>query len=162
MTVQQRCPRDDGQTRWGEFAIRIFWGTDGEFLHALAIVRDITENVRAEAALRDSEIRNWRITESNMMGLFEWSDAVTISEANDAFLQIVGYTREELRAGQIRWSEILPPGSEDVARRLREELLTTGRVRPIRIEYQARNARNPVLSVRAHIWEPGAGSLLST
>ena len=46
-----------------EFATRIFWGPGGEFLHALGIVRDITESVAADAALREREMRTWRIAE---------------------------------------------------------------------------------------------------
>jgi PAS domain S-box-containing protein len=159
VTVQQRCLRKDGESRWGEFATRIFWGANGEFLHALGIVRDITEAVVAQAALRESEIRNWRITESNMMGLFEWGDAVTISEANDAFLQMLGYSREDLRSGNIGWSEILPPDSQDLAIRLRDELLATGRIRPTRMEYRSRDGKRiPVLAGAARIsWEPVKG-----
>ncbi|MES1158106.1 MAG: ATP-binding protein [Haliangium ochraceum] len=61
VTVQQRCLRDDRQTRWGEFAIRIFWGPRGDFLNGLGIVRDITDAVRAEAALRESESEQRKI-----------------------------------------------------------------------------------------------------
>ena len=159
VTIQQRCLGNHEQSRWGEFAIRIFWGPAGEFLHALGIVRDVSESVRAETALRESEIRNWRITESNMMGLFEWRDDVTISEANDAFLQMVGYTRDDLRAGRILWSDIIPPGSAEIVQRLREELLVTGRIRPTRMDYRTKSGvRFPVLAGGARIsWEPVRG-----
>jgi two-component system, cell cycle sensor histidine kinase and response regulator CckA len=159
ISVQHRFLRDDGGTSWGEYATRIFWDADGGFLHALAIVRDVGETVRAEAALRESEIRNWRIAESNMMGLFEWRDDVTISEANDAFLQIVGFTRDDLRASRIRWEHIIPPGWETLVARMRTEFLKTGRLGPTRMEYRKANGDLiPVLAGAARLsWEPVRG-----
>ena len=32
-----------------------------------------------------------------------------IAEANDAFLGMVGYSQEDLRSGQVRWREMIPP-----------------------------------------------------
>ena len=54
VTVKRRLLREDGSTWWAELATRIFWGPTGELIQALAIVRDISEAVRKEAALRDS------------------------------------------------------------------------------------------------------------
>ena len=159
VTIPHRTVRDDGQTIWSECACRIFWGPGGTFESGLALLRDVTDSVRAETALRESELRNWRIAESNMMGLFEWDDDVTVTEANDAFLQIVGYTVDDLRAGRIRWTNILPPETTDLVARLRDELLTTGRIRPTRMEYLSRSGeRIPVLAGGARIsWKPVRG-----
>ena len=32
-----------------------------------------------------------------------------IPEANDAFLELVGYTREDLLTGRLRWPDLTPP-----------------------------------------------------
>ena len=32
-----------------------------------------------------------------------------IPEANDAFLELVGYSREDLQAGRLRWPDLTPP-----------------------------------------------------
>jgi PAS domain S-box-containing protein len=159
VTIHHRCLREDGQVLWAECACRIFRGPQGQFQRGLAVMRDVTDAIRAETALKESELRNWRIAESNMMGLFEWHDEVTITEANDAFLQMIGYTHEDLRAGRIRWQDVLPPESSERVEQLRSELLTTGRIRPTRMEYLSRTgARIPVLAGGARIsWSPVRG-----
>ena len=58
---------------------------------------------QTEEALRESEARYRRIYESNMLGIIFWDLDGNIFEANDAFLNIAGYTRQDLQAGKIRW-----------------------------------------------------------
>ncbi|WP_217478525.1 PAS domain-containing protein [Pararobbsia alpina] len=38
-----------------------------------------------------------------------WDLEGRILEANDAFLRIVGYDREALKAGRLRWTDLTPP-----------------------------------------------------
>ena len=58
---------------------------------------DITERKRAEARFR------W-LVDSNCQGVMFWNTKGEITGANDAFLRIVGYTREDLEAGRINWA----------------------------------------------------------
>ncbi len=81
--------------------------------------RDITERRRTEARFR-------RLVDSNAQGVMFWNARGEITGANDAFLGIVGYEREDLKAGRIRWAAITPSGSEEFDRRHSEAVAADG------------------------------------
>jgi PAS domain S-box-containing protein len=73
------------------------------------IARDITARKNAEAALRGSEQRFRRMIDSNIIGISLGDLDGRILYANDALLHIIGYTRDDLQAGTLRWDDITPP-----------------------------------------------------
>src|SRR3984885_10478388 len=75
--------------------------------------RDITKRMRAEEQLRESEARHRRIFESNMLGIFFWDVEGTVTEANRAFLDMMGYTEEEVSGGQVNWRQMTAGGYRD-------------------------------------------------
>jgi PAS domain-containing protein len=46
--------------------------------------------------------------DSDVIGVVFWDGRGRITEANDAFLRLLGYTRAELRAGALDWRELTP------------------------------------------------------
>jgi len=70
--------------------------------NVLAMIRDITERKRNEARFR-------RLVDSNAQGVIFWNSKGDITGANDAFLHLVRYTREDLEAGRLDWTEMTPP-----------------------------------------------------
>src|SRR6185295_4312476 len=68
----------------------------------MKIALELNMNETSEAALRS-------IFDSNMVGIVFWNSTGEITDANDAFLQMVRYTREDLSAGRLRWKELTPP-----------------------------------------------------
>ena len=64
---------------------------------------------RTEKALKVSEERFKSLVESDVVGIFVGDTSGAINEANDELLRIVGYTREDLRQGKLRWTDITPP-----------------------------------------------------
>jgi PAS domain S-box-containing protein len=72
------------------------------------VFHDVTERRRAENALRASEERLRRFYESGLVGVMYWNMDGAIIDANDKFLEMVGYTREELSAGKIDWLGMTP------------------------------------------------------
>ncbi|MFB8789507.1 MAG: PAS domain S-box protein [Potamolinea sp.] len=63
-----------------------------------------------ENALQESESKFRRLFESNIIGVIFANVSGAITEANDAFLGMIGYTRQEFQQGALRWDDITPVG----------------------------------------------------
>jgi PAS domain S-box-containing protein len=99
---------------------------NGEVIGVLVNGRDVTEQKRAEAALLASEQKLRRFYDSGLLGVIYWNMDGKIIDANDKFLQMVGYTRAELIAGQIDWGRMTPPEYRYLDERSVAELKATG------------------------------------
>ena len=72
---------------------------------------------RTPDSLRQGEKRLRRLAESNIIGLAVGDLNRKMIDANDAFLKLVGYSRQELASGTIRWDSLTPPEYSDLDRR---------------------------------------------
>ncbi len=71
-----------------------------EIIAAMVVATDITERKRTESALRESEDRYRRLFESSPIGVASARarpDGLRIIAANDAWLAMTGYSREDLQ-----------------------------------------------------------------
>src|SRR5207253_2873037 len=76
-----------------------------ELLRLLAAQAAISiENARLYDEAQQREIRLRRLVESNLIGIVFSDTSGRITDANDAYLKIIGYTRAELIAGKIDWT----------------------------------------------------------
>src|SRR5215469_4302507 len=102
---------------------------------------------RAYRSLREREARIRRLIDAGIIGVFLFDIEGPIFEANDAFLSIVGYDREDLVSGRLRWTDLTPPEWRDRdALQLVPELKATGRLEPFEKEYFRKDgSRVPVL-----------------
>jgi len=91
--------------------------------------------LRSEARLRDSLSRVQRLVESNIIGIFFWNFAGYITEANEAFLDLFGYGREEMRSGKVQWTSMSPPGYVEADARSAAQLRSTGTCVPYEKEF---------------------------
>jgi len=101
----------------------------------IGTVQDITEQKRAEETLRESEARLRRFYESGMFGMLYYNLDGSITNANDKFLEIVGYTREDLQAGRINWAKMTPPEYRPLDEHAIVELKAIGVATPFEKEY---------------------------
>jgi PAS domain-containing protein len=116
----------DGSLHWLDDKGRTFRDGEGRPWYMTGACVEVTERRRVAEALGESEARLRRIMDSGIVGVFFWSLAGGILEANDKFLEMMGYTRADLAAGRIDWRSMTPPeyaasDAEKVA-----ELTTTG------------------------------------
>jgi two-component system cell cycle sensor histidine kinase/response regulator CckA len=101
---------------------------------------------KAEDALRESELRFRRLAESGLVGIIVAEGSGKILEANSAFLNMVGYSPEELASGLVNWAELTPPEFKSLSTRVIEDLRTSGVARPWEKEYVRKDgSRVPVL-----------------
>jgi PAS domain S-box-containing protein len=113
----------------------------------VAFVLDLTERKRADEALREREAKIRRLVESNIVGILIWDFDGRVLEANDEFLRMVDYNREDLVSGRIRWPDLTPPDWRDRNNARIEQQKSSGRFKPIEKEYLRRDgSRVPVLS----------------
>ncbi|HYW18606.1 MAG TPA: PAS domain-containing protein [Nodularia sp. (in: cyanobacteria)] len=118
----------------------------GQVVRTVGSVTDISERKLAETALRESETKFRRIVESNIVGVYFGDFSGGIYEANDAFLELSGYTRGELEAGNIHWDEMTPPDYQKLDQQKIQELQSSGVCTPFEKEYIRKDGtRVPVL-----------------
>jgi len=109
----------------------------------LLTFQDITERKRAEAAkdrrseeeLRRKEEKIRRLVEANVVGIVMWNREGTIIEANEAFLQMVQYNREDVISGRVRGVDLSPPEWADRDEQAHAALQATGSFQPFEKEF---------------------------
>ncbi len=107
-TVELEIQGLRGRRCWIETHATPLRGEDGAVRAIVCTSRDITARRAAEVSLRDREAR-WRgVFGSPMVGIMFWDRAGSITDANDALLKLIGYTREDLEAGRISWFDMTP------------------------------------------------------
>lgn len=107
--AQFRVVWPDTSIHWIASKGRVSFDQQATPQRMIGVAQDITRTKMIEADLQASEINFRRLFESNIIGILVGDQQGTILEANDAFLSMMGYTREELATGQLNWHTITPP-----------------------------------------------------
>jgi PAS domain S-box-containing protein len=117
------------------------------------------ENARLYSDLQEREARIRRLVDSNIIGVVIWDVQGRIVDANQAFLDMVGYGREDLVSGRLRWTELTPAEWRDADEQIIAELKAVGTLQPREKEYLRKDgSRVPVLVARALFeWKPDEG-----
>jgi PAS domain S-box-containing protein len=114
------------------------------------------ENSRLYSDLQEREAKIRRLVDANIIGIHIFDLEGRIIEANDAFLRMVGYDREDLVSGRMRWTDLTPPEWRDRNVQVVEEVKMTGSAQPYEKEYFRKNgSRVPVLVGAASFEESG-------
>jgi two-component system cell cycle sensor histidine kinase/response regulator CckA len=154
--VVERLTRDH---RWvGEFRNRRKDGTElsiqarissvwiDKQQYFLCVQEDVTRRKQAEQALSVTQGRLQKIAESDVIGIIVWDINGSILEANDKFLEMVGYSREDLGRGLLRWSELTPEEYRAADEVGLQQVQATGRCEPFEKEYVRKDGtRVPIL-----------------
>jgi PAS domain S-box-containing protein len=122
-----------------------------KLLASLAAMSLENTQLYRDLAQREAKIR--RLVDANVVGILIWDLDGTILEANGAFLRMVGYEREDLVSGRLRWTDLTP--AQWLGRDRQEivaEIQRTGTVQPFEWEYFRKDgSRVPVLAGAASL-----------
>jgi PAS domain S-box-containing protein len=114
------------------------------------------ENTRLYGDLREREAKIRRLVDANIIGILIIDLGGQIIEANHAFLSMVGYEREDLVSGRMRWTDLTPPEWRAGDARRVDEVKLAGTLQPFEKEYFHKDGRRvPVLIGVARLEETG-------
>ena len=110
----------------------------------------VAEREKAEAEVRElarglgAKIR--RLVEANVVGIVIWNLEGAITAANQAFLHMVQYAREDIASGRVRWTDLTPAEWRGSDERAVADLKASGIFQPFEKEYFRKDgSRVPVL-----------------
>jgi PAS domain S-box-containing protein len=111
------------------------------------------ENVHLQSDLEEREKKIRRLVDANIIGIIIWDLEGRILEANDAFLRMVGYDREDLASGRLHWTSLTPPEWRDRAARTMAELELIGSVQPFEKEYSRKDGSRVAVLIGGTMFE---------
>ncbi len=107
--------------------------------------RELEKRTQAEEALSQTQAHIHAIVDSGMVGVIT-ADSRSVLEANDAFLRMTGYSRQDLEEGLIRWDALRVSEYAEVDDKASQELLRNGSCTPFEKEYFRKDgSRVPVM-----------------
>ncbi|GHO72300.1 histidine kinase [Ktedonobacter sp. SOSP1-85] len=117
----------------------------GQIVKWFGTSTDIDDQKRIEEALRQSQEQANVLMNSSIIGIYV-GKGEQIVDANDTFLRMTGYTREDLRAGRMNWMHMTPPDYLARSLEARQELATQQSMTPYEKEYVCKDgSRLPVV-----------------
>jgi PAS domain S-box-containing protein len=119
----------------------------GQIVKWFGTCTDIDEQKRTEEALYQSQERIRALIDSNMIGIVsvEGEEEVLV-EANEAFLQMTGYSQEDVRSRTLNRGKITPPEHAPLFERAIQEVNARGQHTPLETEVMCKDgSRLPVL-----------------
>ena len=164
--MEFRLRRHDGAYRWIFDRGVPFFSENERFQGYVGSCIDVTARVEAERALEEArqrelatcrelqqrEAKIQRLVDANIVGVLMSNVEGQIVEANDAFLNMVGYSREDLTSGRLRWTQLTPPEWRACTDRAVAHLRETGRCEVYEKEYFRQDGtRVPVLLAAAAV-----------
>jgi PAS domain S-box-containing protein len=117
----------------------------------------LAETSRHFRELQNREAKIRRLVDANIIGVVIWDLEGRILDANDAFLRMIGYERDDLLSGSMRWTDLTPPEWLEREERLWiPQLKVAGSLMPFEKEYIRKDgSRVPALLGLALIEENG-------
>jgi PAS domain S-box-containing protein len=117
------------------------------------------EIARLHNDLQEREARIRRLVDSKIIGIVIWNFQGRILEANEAFLDMLGYSREELVSSGIGWPELTPPEWAPADQDALAQISSTGSCKPFEKEYSHKDgSRVPILIAGARFeWKQDEG-----
>ena len=120
------------------------------WMHIEDLKIQVAEREKAEAEVRQLasglEAKVRRLVEANVVGIVMFTLDGVIIGANEAFLQMVQYDRDDIASGRVRWTDLTPVEWRDPDERALAELKASKIFQPFEKEYIRKDgSRVPVL-----------------
>ena len=142
--------KKDGSRFWANTITMALKDESGRLRGYARAVRDFTDRHERDEKLRRSRARIRPIPQHSTIAGVVSGEFDRIPEANDAFLAIVGYDREDLLAGRLHWPDLTPPEYAALDELAHEEGLRFGACTPFEKELLRKDGtRVPVLVATA-------------
>jgi PAS domain S-box-containing protein len=137
---------DRVMTSLGKFASSAYQA----LMHIEDLKIQVAEREKAETEVRrlasglEAKVR--RLVEANVVGIVMWNLEGVVTGANESFLHMVQYDRDDLTSGRVRWKDLTPPEWRGCDERAIAELKSTGIFQPFEKEYFRKDgSRVPIL-----------------
>src|SRR5579864_2797335 len=145
-----------------ETTVRIEWGgdiysarlaprrtADGRIAGCIGVQLQIGWLPDDDLTVREGEIRLQRVVDWNVAGIAFGDDQGRISDANEAFLALTGYRREDLTPDGLSWPSLTAVEFHHRQIEAVQEILSSGRCRPFETELIRRDGRRVAVLVSA-------------
>jgi PAS domain S-box-containing protein len=142
--------RRDGTQFWANAITMALKDENGKLQGFARIVRDFSDRHERDEKLRHSRARVRPVPSQSTIAGIVSGEFDLVPEANDAFLELVGYNREDLLAGRLIWPDLTPPEYVPLDELAHEEGLRFGACTPFEKELIRKDGtRVPVLVATA-------------
>ena len=142
--------RQDGSRFWANAITMALKDPNGDLQGFATVVRDFSDRHERDEKLRRSRARMRPLSAASTIAGVVSGEFDRIPEANDTFLELVGYTREDLIEGRLIWPDLTPPDYLAIDELAHEEGLRFGACTPFEKELIRKDGtRVPVLVTTA-------------
>ena len=144
------CEPAPAEYHWFLCALAPRQDGSGRFSGSVGYLADISGFKKTTESFFRTETRYRQLFDSNLICAMYTSVEGEILEANHKFLEMVGYSANDIKAGRLRWIDLTPPEYKAQAEANARELRVKGIFQPIEKEYIRKDgSRVPVLVTSA-------------
>ncbi|HXS97490.1 MAG TPA: sigma 54-interacting transcriptional regulator [Candidatus Limnocylindrales bacterium] len=142
--------RSDGTRFWANVLTMVLRDGLGDLRGFARVVRDFSERHEQDEKLRRSRALVRPVPSGSTIAGIVSGEFDRIPEANDAFLNLVGYSQDDLLSGTLHWPDLTPPEYSALDELAHEEGLRFGACTPYEKELLRKDGtRLPVLIATA-------------
>jgi PAS domain S-box-containing protein len=152
-----RARRADGTYRW-HLARAVAGWHDGRKLKWYGSATDIQDLRDTQERLTASELKFRWLYDGNIIGVFFWKADGRVTEANDAFCDLVGCNHDECQGGTISWKALTHPDYVARDQEALQEVISGGGCRRYEKAFVNRRTGDSVCVLIAAAKTPGAES----
>jgi formate hydrogenlyase transcriptional activator len=145
--------RRDGSRFWANVLTTVLRDENLELQGYARLVRDLSARHRVDEALLDKRSGIRQLPAESAIAGVASGEFDRILDANDAFLDMIGYSREDLIGVGLQWADIVTPECLSLQEHAHEESLLHGACTPFEMEY-IRKDETRVRVLVAHAIQP--------